>query len=320
MRNSIRIVSALALAVAFSSWSTPASADVTVFADIFKDKEIFFVVDVVKDKDVLILVTYIDDVDGAAEAEAIVNQKNDFNDNDAVEELPPIGSPPDPDGTWDMMLELDALIDNSINRNTGIIGVNQDVGAMVNQANVVSLAVTASDSSFTDSEALAEQANTDNFAFQIEKLFIQDDPVDAPPTPDPWVPGTNTVDELDPDHTAIILNSVNGNAGIVGVNQNAGSNNNQANVVASAIGIGAHVALSEAALGQTNSRNVIEGIQTVKIDLIENSANRNTGIVGINQTTGNNNNQASVVAFSALVSTAAITVPGISVPPPPAGP
>jgi hypothetical protein len=282
MRNSIRIALALALTLAFASWSAPASADVFVFAEIFKDKEIFFTVEVVKDKDIEIYVTYEEELDGAAEAEAIVNQFNEVNDvDDAVNgEL------------TNFDLELDAFITLSVNDNTGIVGVNQDVGAMVNQANVVSLATTNSESAFTDSEALAEQSNVENFVRQHEVL-------------------EGTSPDFDPDHDALIQDSVNGNFGIVGVNQNAGSNNNQANVVAAAIGLNAHVALSEAALGQYNADNEIEGIQTVKVDLITNSVNNNSGIVGVNQTTGNNNNQAAVVAFSALTSTAAISVPGL---------
>jgi hypothetical protein len=47
----------------------------------------------------------------------------------------------------------------------------------------------------------------------------------------------------------------------------------------------------------------------VKFDLISNSVNGNSGIVGVNQSVGNMNNQASAVSVAALTSTVVITTP-----------
>ena len=82
------------------------------------------------------------------------------------------------------------------------------------------------------------------------------------------------------------------------------------NAVAMVIGEGNAVVLTEAALGQVNIFNTVEGIETVKIDMIVASINNNDGIVSVNQSVGNMNNQGSAIAFGALTTTATIGVPG----------
>jgi hypothetical protein len=77
-----------------------------------------------------------------------------------------------------------------------------------------------------------------------------------------------------------------------------------------AVGEGSHVALAESALGQVNSGNELFAIETVHTNLITESVTGNSGVVGVNQTTGNNNNQGSVTSFSVLTSTVSIEVPG----------
>jgi hypothetical protein len=281
MRNFIRNGFALALLLGIVSWGAPAAADVFVRADYDKTKQVFVHIDIDKSKNVFVDVDFLAVLEGSAEAEAVVNQRNEVNFvDDAV------------DGELDdFQLELDALIENSVSTNTGIVGVNQDVGNMVNQANVVSFAITNSETAFVDSEAFAEQVNVENFARQEEFLDCENGSCDA-------------------DRTAEIQNSVNNNTGIVGVNQNAGNNNNQANAIAMAVGLGSHLALSEAALGQENAFNISIGIETVKTDLIENSILGNSGVVGVNQSVGNNNNQGSVISMSALTTNVSLEVPG----------
>lgn len=288
MRNSLRFVIALAATLVAGAWAIPAAADVDVYATLYKQKDVTVVVDVTIDKDIVVTVDQDAVLDGAAQADVNINQENTENIvDDAV------------DGeSTNFLLELDAFIGDgdddtfgSVNDNTGIVGVNQDVGNMVNQANSVAFALTDSLASFTDAEAWAEQINSYNYSRQEEILEENGDGFDA-------------------DRTAAIEDSVNGNSGVVGVNQNAGNNNNQANGVAMAVGEGSHVALAEAALGQVNSWNQVVSIETVKTDLISNSVNQNTGIVGVNQTVGNNNNQGSVTSFSVLTSTVSIEVPG----------
>ena len=139
---------------------------------------------------------------------------------------------------------------------------------------------------FADAQAAVDQKNLNNFSRQEEVL-----------------------DVLDPDRTATILGSVNNNSGIVGVNQNAGNMNNQTNAVALAVGIGSQVALAESVLGQVNTGNTVQEVETLKVDRIADSINTNTGIVGVNQSSGNMNNQASAISFSAITSTVVVTTP-----------
>jgi hypothetical protein len=305
MRNTIRLTLALALMLVGTAWSRAALADVFVTADIFKDKDVTETINIFIDKTITVNVNYNETVIGDAEAHTLVNQTNAHNRVDGARS----GSD-DPDntpgesGTLNYDLELDALILDSVSGNTGVVGVNQDVGNMVNQANAVSLAETISVSSITESQAHAEQDNFDNEAIEFERLtFLDGTPVTPADLPiDPLA--------LDPDKTAYILNSVNNNEGIVGVNQNAGNNNNQANGVALAVGFGSHVALAEADLGQYNAFNTVESFETFRPDLIQGSINDNSGVVTVNQTTGNNNNQGSMISFSALTTTIDVTVPG----------
>jgi hypothetical protein len=288
-----------ALALALSTMATPATADVTVFVDFDKWVDITVVETITKTKIVNVDVTADLAVDGAAEAEAVVNV---INDNNRVGGAPGITTNPD----VDFEIFLKALIDFSINGNSGIVGVNSDVGNMVNQGNVVSLSVTGrepqageegipAESSLTHSQAEADQSNTNNRVFDSEFL-----PVDVDGTPL----------FTSPNKLAGIKDSINGNSGIVGVNQNAGNMNNQHNLVALSIGFQSFVALSEAALGQENVGNVVFEIETIKRDGILRSVNGNSGVVSINQSVGNMNNQAHVVSFSALTSNIAVGIPG----------
>jgi hypothetical protein len=292
------------------SLAAPAHADVFIVVHVTKNKDVFVFENIQKYKFVTILVdTPLFELDSAAEAQAIVNARNSDGEVNGFTNTDPAFLPVDdtaPNNPLrDYEIFLRALIDNSINSNTGIVGVNQDVGNMANQGNVLSLSVTGrpfedpevpgttSNPAITHSQAEVDQRNERNKVYNSEFLSLPGDPAASVP---------NIV--------ATISNSVNGNAGIVGVNQNAGNFANQHNVVAIAIGFEGVVALTEAALGQVNTNHNVIEIETVKYGNIISSGNLNTGIVGINQNAGNNNNQAHVVSFSALASTAVIGVPG----------
>lgn len=99
--------------------------------------------------------------------------------------------------------ERDALIDNSINANTGVTHVNQSPGTFNNQANALSMAVSLGEGGVVLTEADLGQANTENL-----------------------------VTEFNATRTAILTASLVGNSGITGVNQASGNYANQANVVA----------------------------------------------------------------------------------------
>lgn len=101
-------------------------------------------------------------------------------------------------------------ITDSINENHGIVGVNQSVGNMNNQANMVVIAV-AEGALVALSEADLGQLNTNNSVNEL---------------------GTVKIDT--------ITGSINGNTGIVGVNQSTGNMNNQANIVSIASSVSFH--------------------------------------------------------------------------------
>jgi hypothetical protein len=104
--------------------------------------------------------------------------------------------------------ERTALIDPSINDNDGFIGVNQSPGNMNNQANASAAAVIAGDAQLIEANGFAVQASLFNFIYSDQSVNMD-----------------------------IILDSINGNSGIVGVNQSTGNMNNQFNSAALAAGL-----------------------------------------------------------------------------------
>lgn len=109
----------------------------------------------------------------------------------------------------------DALIDNSIINNTGIVNVNQSPGNMANQANALSFAVSfADDGGVALSEADLGQIN------QRNRVRESGDGL-APPI------GINK--------SATITGSINGNQGVVTANQSSGNMANQANNLSLAV-------------------------------------------------------------------------------------
>lgn len=284
--NMHRLMGPVLLTVPMVAMAIPAEASLDLLARIFKDKDIQVTQQVFIEKNIRIDVLLSEAYEGAAEADALSNQLN--TNNRVVGNIQ--GDPP---GRPAYGINRHARIEESINRNAGIVGVNQDVGNMVNQANVVAAALTASRSSITNSQAEADQVNTDNHSTQLERLRLNADRQII----------------SDPDRSATIQDSISGNSGVVGVNQNSGNMNNQLNKVALAVGPGSHVALSEAALGQVNAGNSVTEIETFRFNTINGSVNNNDGIVGVNQSSGNMNNQASVVSMAVLTSRVALTTP-----------
>ena len=255
--------------------TVPAMAEISVYGEITKDKEINVEENVLINKNINIDVTIDEALVKAAEADSLLNQENSSNDVHGI-------------GT-ENNLEIDsnfryAIIEFSINDNKGIVGVNQDAGNMNNQANVVSIAVALEPAAelpaFANAQASAGQNNRDNNVTAFED---------------------STLEPLLPQKVDRISDSISRNTGIVGVNQSVGNMNNQANQVALAVADNTFVALSEANLGQFNAYNRVLEFGTVKTDIIANSINYNTGIVGVNQSAGNMNNQANVVSIAATI-------------------
>jgi len=302
MKRTALYATGSALALALIAASLPASADVHVLASIQKTKDITITERITINKTVNLDVNVLNlDFDAAAEADAILNQESEGNDVDSshsqlegdIAEANNFG------------IDLDATIAGSINDNTGIVDVNQDVGNMANQGNQVALAIATpavaanvGDPVFVNSQAEVEQINENNAVWHGEAPgFIENDDDDP-------IPAVTLVDL--PNKSADISGSINGNVGIVNVNQNAGNMNNQANSEALAVAINlAGVALSEAALGQLNTHaENSNGFPPVFEFGVEKSAsltgslNGNVGVGGVNQAAGNMANQANVFSMS----------------------
>lgn len=246
MRKSLLMGAAMAVALAANT----ARADVFVSADVTLDKDIHVVEFVGKLKLVGLLAIIVNIPDKAAESEALFNQRNSrnkacencaekidsitasVNNNTGITTVnqasgnmnnqgvaiafafAPNGRSGFADsiaaGTQIMTRNIvdtinipfrDANITRSINNNTGITAVNQAAGNINNQATAISIAF-AGGNGVALSEALLGQVNTGNSV--IESNVVKSTSITA---------------------------SINGNTGIVGVNQAAGNMANQSNVV-----------------------------------------------------------------------------------------
>ncbi len=220
-----------------------------------------------------------------AEAEALIAQNNRFNT------------------ACENCAEKTSLIQGSINFNDGIVSQNQSVGNMNNQAIVLSIAIDAQQEppngnndpggsdGFAEAQMVASQHSTDNRVNALNILFRFD----------------------------TIESSINSNTGIVSVNQAAGSMNNQLTGMAIAISLLSGVALSEGDLGQENTDNLVVEWSDVVLNnvvfkhdkraRIANSILNNSGIVAVNQATGNMANQANDLSLAAAVN--ALPSPGV---------
>jgi hypothetical protein len=268
MRKQLLASAALLLgAVAFSA---PSSADVFVLATATLDKDTTVTENLRIFKNVTIVVDADFTGNSGAESVSIINQANSGNVVTLISGA--LGNR--------LFADLLATIDTSINENVGITQVNQDVGSSNNQANSVNASASATQAFFTESMIEVEQ-------YTIGNVAVTD--------------GTATFAGGNLSHAtkaALMSNSVNGNVGITQVNQNAGSVSNQLNAIDLAVGANAAVALSEAALGQTNTGNHVDEIATVKVSSMVSSVNANTGITMVNQNSGNMNQQGTVISFA----------------------
>lgn len=165
-----------------------------------------------------------------------------------------------------------ALIDPSVNDNNGFIGVNQSPGNLNNQANASAAAVIAGDEQLIEANGFSVQASLFNFLWSDQSL-----------------------------NTDIIADSINGNSGVVGVNQSSGNMNNQFNSAALAAGLNSDTtgALGEVTLKQVSADNLLVHYAVVRSDTITGSINNNSGIVSVNQASGDMVNQANVHAIAA---------------------
>lgn len=288
--------------------ATSAYADVTVTAVIDKTKDITVTQTVTITKTVTADATVIAVADKFAEADALVNQSN--HGNRACENCAE---------------KTDIIGPGSINGNAGYVSVNQSAGNMNNQANAVSAAIDSGvfggGSGGGTPPPPSQDPGTVGFAEanasvqQINGGFNSTTETGATPV---ITPDANTIDSINilfRDST--ITASINGNRGVVQVNQATGQMNNQSNTLALAFSLReGGVALSEADLGQFNQNNFVgesdgqhlvgnvatgDGLGIHKSASINGSINGNIGIIGVNQAAGNLANQANVVSFAAVL-------------------
>ena len=112
------------------------------------------------------------------------------------------------------------------------------------------------------------------------------------------------------EKVALIDDSLLGNLGIINTNQATGNMNNQGNLVSVAVddpedpqndsSSGYGFANAQASVEQKSTRNTIDTVNVPFRDaFIFNSINSNEGVVGVNQSSGNINNQMNAVAIAA---------------------
>jgi len=285
-----------------------ASADVNVLANIDKTKTITVTENITITKTVD-LTAVVDVTPGkAAESTGVVNQTNYGNE-----------------ACGNCAEKLDT-ISGSINDSNGIVNVNQSSGNMNNQGNAVSIAWDAvrpptvpppPDNQPPSTPGASGFANSQAHLDQKNGAFL------APPTETGGEPtltsDPNLVDTVNlVFRDAVITDSINGNTGIVGVNQSVGQMNNQANQVSLAVSLlgDTHeggVALSEADLGQLNVSNSAHESDSAPLDTTDiqiginkaatmtGSVSNNVGIVGVNQGAGNMANQGNNVSAAFVV-------------------
>ena len=238
-----------------------AFADVDIDVDIEKDKTKVVYEKLVKFKLAVVVALVVQITDNAAESETLVNQTNTGNFE------------------FDLFAFSESL--GFVSGNSGITGVNLSSGNMNNQANAVSVAV-------------AGLSASTNGGIDDSRLFIGGSFAESQAAADQKNERNDILTKFSGSLSGL---SVSDNSGITGVNQSSGSMNNQANAVSVAVGARPGIALSEADLGQVNAWNTVINIASVSLASAEVSGN--TGITGVNQSSGHMNNQANVVSVAA---------------------
>jgi hypothetical protein len=300
MRAAFQILLAVAVAGVFTLGATQAKADANVFAQFAKWKVKTVDEDINIRKDIDLTINEQIFVDGAAEQEVVSNQRNQWN---FVEDENGLSA---------------ASIDGATGDNgNGIFLINQAPGFTNNQANEVSVTLVESpfDGAFVHAQDAVEQINGWN---PPNILITFPDDTGQIGHREPIVVVTDTVPpdfDLDgfPDFvnqyivvfgnvtSDDIVDSFNDGSGIIGINQSAGSINNQVNSAAIALADFATFALGEIDLGQFNTWNLVDVIDTIRTDTITNSFNGFDGIVMVNQSAGAINNQANKIDIGASI-------------------
>ena len=108
----------------------------------------------------------------------------------------------------------------------------------------------------------------------------------------------NLVHDAGDSRQALIDASVQGSHGIISINQDSGNVNNQANVRSLALVGGAAVQIQGIDARVETSNNTLTGASGPREDRITDSFSGSVGIVGVNQSAGNLNQQANVLSLA----------------------
>ena len=161
---------------------------------------------------------------------------------------------------------------SSFNGVDGVISINQAPGSMNNQGNSVSISF-AKDGADT----LLRSASSFNQSSSENTLTAE---------------GSTMSNNIK-------ANAFNSLSGVIGINQSAGNLNSQNNIACISTGGNPVVSLSPADLGMISGHNTVFETGVSKIDTISSFAFEGvSGVISINQSSGNMNNQVNVVTIS----------------------
>jgi hypothetical protein len=307
-------------------WATASLADVFVEGYVEKEKEMNVTVDVTVTKFVTLYTQDYIPVDASSEQTIVKNQRNQFNfvqDEDATATAQILDTSTATATGIILINQSPGFINNQGNEvsvtfattpgNTGYRPVpsptitNTDgttTPLLIGETPQVASWATATAGVFAHAEVSVEQVNGEPAVNNdTDTADSEDAPPGDPPPPNTPSGFSNQYVNVDPSTlTDTIGNSGGsggpfaGGSGVAGVNQAAGSLNNQNNALA--ISLGDHVvhALGELDLGQFNTWNQAENFAQVRTDTIAGGAfNGFSGVAMVNQSSGSINNQANVV-------------------------
>jgi len=302
-------------------WASAALADVYVQAYITKDKTL--TVDESYDVHKFVNLYTWDwiPVDASSEQHIFKNQRNQFNfvqDEDANASANITGSASTTTGIL-LINQAPGFVNNQGNEvsvtyaeSPGNIGYRPVPSPVLNSGTVDDPSNTPLSYDETPQVASFNAEKAGVFAHaevSVQQVNGQDPPEATPPSDDTVTtfpsygvsldPGEFSNEYINTDPSTLsdtIDSSLDGGSGVAGVNQAAGSLNNQNNALAVALGDHVVHALGEADLGQYNSFNEVNVIDQVRTDTISGGSLSNfSGVAMINQASGSINNQANVV-------------------------
>jgi hypothetical protein len=285
MRASFKLLGA-AIVASLAFGTGVAQADVFVTAHADKNKTVTVNKTITITKTVTVEADTDIDNDGVSEQDIFANQRNQFN---YYEE------------------EAGSATNNILNSHTGASGEQatiQNNGSNNNNLNSDSLSYANSESGITaDSEGVFSDAevNVEQINGLTEEPPQPNGPTVVPPDQDPRGVNVFLVGLLGGavTYTNNISGSFNQAAGVAKTIQENGSNNNNFNGVAIALGDKTTFALDEVNAGQFNNFNFADVANFTRSNNIDNSFVGYNGITATIQNNGGNSNNANSSAISA---------------------